>query len=78
MVVRAHDNELREVASVLEGQGALDVEERRSQLTASGYGGFREDVGALTNDELAAERERSRTEPRAPTRRGPARIFGSR
>jgi hypothetical protein len=78
VVVRANDGEFREVAGVLEGQGALDVEERRSQLEESGYGGFREDVGALTDDELAAERDRARTEPRAPARPGAVRTFGSR
>jgi hypothetical protein len=78
VVVRANDGEFREVAGVLEGYGAIDVDERRSQLVASGYAGFREDVGAMTEDDLAAQRERFRTGPRVPSRPGSARTFGSR
>lgn len=51
VVVRAHDGEFREVAGVLEGHGAIDVDERRSQLMARPAA----DVAVPMDDSLARQ-----------------------
>jgi hypothetical protein len=58
--VNAPDNQVSQVVTVLNRNGAVDIDQRRAYYQQTGYTGYNQNAPAYTAAELQAERERLR------------------
>lgn len=69
VIVAAADDRASEVADILSGAGAVDVEKRREHFTATGFTGYSAEAPPFTTDEVARERATYRQQKTADTGR---------
>ncbi|PCC67682.1 protein of unknown function [Nannocystis exedens] len=65
VLVQTSDERAADVASMMSGAGAVDVDRRREHFHSTGYKGFEPGVQPFTMDQLTRERQTYRTQPAA-------------
>ena len=63
VTVNAPDNQAEEAVDILNGHGAVDIEERGAAYKTSGYTGYNEKAAPYTAEEVTRERDLYRTAP---------------
>jgi hypothetical protein len=66
VTVMADDANVSRIHSILDRDGAVDVEERAAQYRAQGFSGFDTNAPVYSEEETLAERERYRATPASP------------
>jgi len=65
VTVNAPDNQAEEAVNILNGHGAVDIEQRGAAYRGGGYSGYSEAAPAYTPEEVTRERDLYRTAPAA-------------
>ena len=67
VTVNSPDDRAEEAVDILNGHGAVDIDQRASTYKTTGYGGYTEAAPAYTNEDITRERDLYRTTPTAAT-----------
>jgi len=65
VTVNAPDNQAEQAVDILNGHGAVDIEERGASYRTAGYTGYSETAAPYTTEEVTRERDLYRTAPAA-------------
>jgi uncharacterized protein (TIGR02271 family) len=67
VTVNSPDDRAEEAVDILNGHGAVDIEQRASTYKTAGYTGYTEAAPAYTNEDITRERDLYRTTPTTAT-----------